>query len=129
MVKLFIGGMEKLIVLIKVNIKYMTLLFHYNSEEEHKELIDILITESCLHFGFDKEEFFKHKNEYYDLPSFNFTSHFGDRVKIEIANDLYFNDLENAKCNIYDGNDFIGLHDWMSDVEENLSFVPEIEVR
>ncbi len=107
----------------------MTFLFLYNTEEQHEELVNIIISEVCSHFGFDKEDFLKHKNGCYSQPGLNFTSHFGDRVKIELANDMYFEDLEKAKMHIYDGNDFIGLHDLMSDIEDNLYFVPEIEVR
>ena len=49
-----------------------------------------------------------------------------------MSNSLFFKDLEDAKLklydNIHDGSDYIDIHDWISDVKENLSFVPNIDV-
>ena len=115
----------------------MTFLFFYETDEQHDELVNIIISESLRHFKdaahINENDLKKFKNGTYDTPSFGFCSHFVTNnklaVKIELANALFFEDLENAKCNVYDGNEYIGLHDWISDIEENLYFVPEIKVR
>ena len=110
----------------------MTFLFQYNTEEQHEELVNIIAIKTCSHFNYDREDFLKHKNGCYNQAELSFTSHFGDKVKIELANNVYFNDIEKAKEQFYKdlhANKTAFLKDWISDIQENLSFVPKIEVR
>ena len=116
----------------------MTFTFKYDgTEEQHSELSNIIISELALHFSedehFTKEEFLKLKDGFFETPNIKYWSHFGpDKLKVAMSNSLFFKDLEDAKLklydNIHDGSDYIDIHDWISDVKENLSFVPDIDV-
>ena len=51
--------------------------------------------------------------------------------ELSIQNDLYFNDIENAKTEMYESKnngDEPYMKDFISDLQENLSFVPTIKV-
>jgi hypothetical protein len=111
----------------------MTFLFKYKNEEQHTELVNIIMVESINHFKnkikIDEEEFQRFKNDHYVTEGFSFYDHYDNNaVKVELANNLFFDDLNTAKCNMYECNDFIGLHDWISDIEENLYHAMNVEV-
>lgn len=117
----------------------MRFLFFYETDEQYNELKNIIMSESLKHFKdkahLDKNEFKRFQDACYDTFAYGYSSGYvtGGKiaVKIELANSLFFEDLENAKSSLYDdihNNNYTGLHDWVSDVQENLSFVPEIKV-
>lgn len=124
----------------------MTFYFkHDGSAEQQKELMDIVISELISHFKdkalFDeaKLEKYRDNDSYYngcfDSAGFNICSHarlYGEEAfRVGIVDLLFFQDLESAKAAMYNdihSGNYTGLHDWISDVQENLSFVPEIKV-
>lgn len=114
----------------------MVFLFKYDgSEERHSELVNMITRISQNHFGEKTklDSLSESKNGHFLAPGFEFFSHWEpDKVKVEIANDLLFEDMEKAKEGLY--RDFRAegtccIWDWYSNLQENLSFVPEVEVR
>ena len=97
----------------------MNIYFTYKNEQEKKELINIMTAEAKCHF--DKNDFSKVKS---DVIRKNSPLKW---CSIKIKNAAYFNDIEKAKHIVEEtSEDF--LTDYVSDVQENLYFVPE-EVR
>ena len=90
----------------------MTIYYSFGDDEEEKELKNILLTEAKLHFG--------HK--------FNISLYRSIWYKIKIPNSLFVRDLNDAKDKLYSGGSHFTLIDFMSCVEENLSFVPKVEI-
>lgn len=118
----------------------MTFLFFYETDEQYDELKNIVMSESLKHFKdkahLQEDEFKRFEDGCYDTLAFGYCSGYvtGSKiaVKIDLANALFFEDLENAKLSLYDdvhSGDYTGLHDWISDIQENLSFIPEIKIR
>jgi hypothetical protein len=117
----------------------MRFLFFYETDEQHSELKNVIMDESLKHFKdkarLNEDELRRFRDGCYTTLNYDYCSGYvtGGKlaVKIELANSLFFEDLENAKSSLYDdihNNNYTGLHDWVSDVQENLSFVPEIKV-
>lgn len=99
----------------------MTFKFYFSSEEEMKEIKTIVKAEAKKHFG-DKCRCGFWKDYTKREPEIWFTAC--------VPNDLYFEDLQKMKQSVYEQNkkgEEITLNDFISDVEENLSFVPKIE--
>ena len=117
----------------------MRFLFFYETDEQYNELKNIIISESLKHFK-DKahireDELRRFQDGCYTTLTYDYCSGYvtGGKIgiKIELANSLFFEDLENAKSSLYDdihNNKDTGLPYWVSDIQENLSFVSEIKV-
>ena len=90
----------------------MTIYYSFGDNEEEKELKNILLSEAKLHFG--------HK--------FNISLYRSIWYKIKVPNSLFIRDLNESKDKFYSGESCLGLTDFMSCVEENLSFVPKVEI-
>ena len=90
----------------------MTIYYSFGDNEEEKELKNILLAEAKLHFG--------HK--------FNISLYRSIWYKIKVPNSLFIRDLNESKDKFYSGESCLGLTDFMSCVEENLSFVPKVEI-
>ena len=90
-----------------------------DSEEQRSELSHIVEIEANSHFE---------KN---DIS--NFCKHYcgltGITVHIEISNYAYFNDIEKAKKEMYDMKEHKYMKDFVSEVLENLSFVPKVSAK
>ena len=91
----------------------MTIYYSFNNEEEEKELKNILLTEAKLHFGNNKFTLSLYRKIWY---------------KIKTPNSLFIRDLNKSKDKFYSGESCFVLTDFMSCVEENLSFVPKVEI-
>lgn len=90
----------------------MTIYYSFGDNEEEKELKNILLAEAKLHFG--------HK--------FNISLYRSIWYKIKVPNSLFIRDLNESKDKFYSGKSCLGLTDFMSCVEEDLSFVPKVEI-
>lgn len=92
----------------------MFLDFYFENEKELEELKTIIKAQAKIHFA---------PNEWYYTAE-----HWGpDRTRIEVNNSAYFDDLEMAKERFYSEKDY--LKDFVSEIKENLSFVPKIEAK
>lgn len=88
----------------------MILQFHYENEEQCNELKAILVIECKKHF----ESF-----AYHCMVQSTY-------IEISIDDKAYFEDIEKAKDIMYKDNSY--MTDFVSDVQEYLSFVPKIDV-
>jgi len=86
-----------------------------NKETQREELFTVVDFEAKKHFGKQIET---KKNEIGKI---------GIVVKVEIPNQLYFFDVENAKKDLmYKEEEIKYMKDFLSEVLNNLSFVPEV---
>ncbi len=100
----------------------MELNFLYPDNDEdfskRKELEAIIKAEVEKHF--EQREYYAYHN--------NYASYWGGSVHINILNDAYFNDIEKSKEKMSEMENKY-MTDFISEVQENLSFVPKIVVR
>ena len=97
----------------------MKIRFAYQTPEQEKELKHIVEVEAKKHFG----RFISlHSNFGGNVPGVK-EDHFC--LQIEICESDFFNDLQRAKQEMYK-NGRIMLPDFLSDVEDNLSFVSKV---
>lgn len=97
----------------------MKIRFAYHTPEQEKELKHIVEVEAKKHFG----RFISlHSNFGGNVPSVK-EDHFC--LQIEIWESDFFDDLQRAKQEMYK-NGRIMLPDFLSDVEDNLSFVSKV---
>lgn len=89
--------------------------FFCSTELEQKELKSVLNIESKIHF----DENFEMSN----------TSDKG-YLYVKVPLKLYFEDIEEAKKQMYNVHDYGPrfMEDWLSDVQENLSFVSKVVI-
>ena len=106
----------------------MTFDFRFNTEEQGIELLRILEIECKKHFGKqNKGDLSEGTDWYVQRDSY--------RIRVFVWDPLYFADIQKMKESVYEQNaSYEELHevlleDWMSDVEENLSFCPKVSVR
>lgn len=95
--------------------------FLYPDDDEdfskRNELESIIKAEVKNHF--EEKDYYK----YYE----NYASYYGGSIHIEIFNEAYFDDIEKAKKRMADMENKY-MTDFISDIQENLSFVPKIIV-
>ena len=91
----------------------MTIYYSFGNKEEEKELKNILLAEAKLHFGINKFVLSPCRKIWY---------------KIKIPNSCFIRDLNESKDKFYSGESCLDLTDFRACVEENLSFVPKVEV-
>ena len=97
----------------------MKIRFAYQTPEQEKELKHIVEVEANKHFGI----FFSlHSNFGGNVPGVK-EDHFC--LQIEICESDFFDDLQRAKQEMYK-NGRIMLPDFLSEVEDNLSFVSKV---
>lgn len=91
--------------------------FIFKNEDEWKELKNIVKVEAVK--AFPPEAIY--------LFCENYASRNGPAVYLEVDNFVYFNDIETSKEKMYKMENRY-MTDFISEVKENLSFVPTIEV-
>ena len=91
--------------------------FIFKNEDEWKELKNIVKAESIK--AFPPEMIYRFCE--------NYASRNGPAVYLEVDNFVYFNDIETSKEKMYKMENRY-MTDFISEVKENLSFVPTIEV-
>ena len=91
--------------------------FIFKNEYEWKELKNIVKAEAIKAFPPEMIYCFCE----------NYASHNGPAVYLEVDNSVYFNDIETSKEKMYKMENRY-MTDFLSEVKENLSFVPTIEV-
>lgn len=97
----------------------MKIRFAYQTPEQEKELKHIVEVEAKKHFG----RFISlHSNFGGNVPGVK-EDHFC--LQIEIWDNDFFDDLQRAKEEMYNNGRLI-LSDFLSDVEDNLSFVSKV---
>lgn len=96
----------------------MVINFMYDDDLDHrKELESIVKSEIKRHFN--PEDYFDYHN--------NYSSYWGGSVHINISNLAYYKDIEKAKEKMTVMSDKY-MTDFISEVQENLSFVTKIIV-
>lgn len=91
--------------------------FIFKNEDEWKELKNIVKVEALKAFPPEMIYCFCE----------NYASRNGPAVYLEVDNFVYFNDIETSKEKMYKMENRY-MTDFLSEVKENLSFVPTIEV-
>ena len=91
--------------------------FIFKNEDEWKELKNIVKAEVVK--AFPPEAIYRFCE--------NYASRNGPAVYLEVDNYVYFNDIETSKEKMYKMENRY-MTDFISEVKENLSFVPTIEV-
>lgn len=91
--------------------------FIFKNEDEWKELKNIVKVEAVK--AFPPEAIYRFCE--------NYASRNGPAVYLEVDNFVYFNDIETSKEKMYKMENRY-MTDFISEVKENLSFVPTIEV-
>ncbi len=92
---------------------YILIAFKYNSKEEQNELRNIILSVAKQHFSYvDFEIYSNHLNN--------------EEYVIQITQKSYFDDIEKAKKEMYEMTEHRYMKDFVSDVLENLSFVPKV---
>ena len=91
--------------------------FIFKNEDEWKELKNIVKAEDIK--AFPAEMIYRFCE--------NYASRNGPAVYLEVDNYVYFNDIETSKEKMYKMENRY-MTDFISEVKENLSFVPTIEV-
>ena len=91
--------------------------FIFKNEDEWKELKNIVKAEAIK--TFPPEAIYRFCE--------NYASRNGPAVYLEVDNFVYFNDIETSKEKMYKMENRY-MTDFISEVKENLSFVPTIEV-
>ena len=91
--------------------------FIFKNEDEWKELKNIVKVEAIK--AFPPEAIYRFCE--------NYASRNGPAVYLEVDNYVYFNDIETSKEKMYKMENRY-MTDFISEVKENLSFVPTIEV-
>ena len=86
-------------------------------EEQLKELGNIVKIALPIHF--DQSEIYRFSK--------NYAAYDGTKVYVEVDNQGYFNDIQKSIENM-SKMEHKYMTDFVSDVQENLSFVPKIEV-
>lgn len=100
----------------------MYLRFYYKDDSEKNELEHIVAGEATVHFT---------KDNWWNRYSSSNSIH--KVYEIEVSNVAYYEDIEKMKESFYTAKnnkelDTFYFTDFISDVQENLSFVPKIEV-
>ena len=96
----------------------MVINFMYDDDFDHRKELESII-KSQIERHFNPEDYFDYQN--------NYASYWGGSVHINLSNLAFFEDIEKAKEKMAEMSDKY-MTDFISEVQENLSFIPKIIV-